>query len=207
MARFNEILVGRYNRALQKILSMKGPASLITLSDELFPIYQFFHGVENRYLEAWNRYRVAFAVGPVVAQTSACQMRNPLGSNVVGVIESMQVAAGVITEISIGQQGAGATADLTNVGTGFRLDPRQVGTGSNIVPSSANNVAQLPQVMSIIPVPTEGGTYMTDVINTENAEWPLLPGDALRWVTLANNTLIRVNLCWRERFLEESERA
>src|SRR6266851_4747570 len=56
MARFNEILVGRYNRSLQKLLSMKGQAVMPQLASELQPTFSFFSGAENRYLESWERF-------------------------------------------------------------------------------------------------------------------------------------------------------
>lgn len=204
MARFNEILVGRYNRALQKLLQMKGPASLVTLSDEMFAVYPFFHGVETRYLEGWQRYRWPGQVAAVAAQQGSVQIRNLPGSNVVGVIESIQIASGNAQNIDISL--GSAAGDLTLISTGLRLDPRGQ-QNSSLIPSVGNNFAELPIRMTIIPVPSGGSGYMTDVINTANAEWPILPGDTVRFTTTTVNTTLFVNLCWRERFLEESERA
>jgi hypothetical protein len=54
MAKYNEILTGRYNRFIQKLFSMKGPAPAPQLSSDIAMQMSFFNGVENRYLEGWD---------------------------------------------------------------------------------------------------------------------------------------------------------
>src|SRR5258707_6598107 len=83
MARFNEILVGRYNGFLQKLLSMKGGPPAAQLATEIGVNIGLFHGVENRYLEGWLRFGLNSSVTGGVAQFAAIRWRNPATSNIV----------------------------------------------------------------------------------------------------------------------------
>src|SRR5882672_510048 len=94
MARFNEILVGRFNRSLQKLFAMKGGPPAPQLASEVSVNHQLLSGVENRYLEGWNRFGVSVQVAAGGAgNRSAFRIRNPKGSNVIGVIEKWTVLA------------------------------------------------------------------------------------------------------------------
>src|SRR5437660_10167921 len=78
MARFNEIQVGRYNRFIQKLLQIKGPPSMAQVATEMQPVFQFFNGAENRYLEGWLRYGQAASVPAGGAGTfSMVPLRTP----------------------------------------------------------------------------------------------------------------------------------
>jgi hypothetical protein len=94
MARFNEILVGRYNRLLQKLYSMKGPVPAPQLASEISTTFNLFNGPENRYLESWALFQRAIIFAAVAAQVNAVRLRNPAGSNVVGVVTLIQLATG-----------------------------------------------------------------------------------------------------------------
>ncbi len=76
MAGYNEILSGRYNRCLQKLLSMKGQASTNELASTIQPNFQFAWGNEMRFLESWNRFGIGQQVGPQAAQLNSFQLRN-----------------------------------------------------------------------------------------------------------------------------------
>jgi hypothetical protein len=202
MAKFNEILVGRFNRCLQKLLSMKGPASMSQLAAELQPVFAFSNGVENRYLEGWDRYGVWQQIPGGAAVTSVIQLRNPASSNVIAVIEKISVVS-TLADTPRLQHGP-QTADLTTVDVGSntrwdargRKDPtcifsRQTGAGG-----PPTNKAQLG-----LAALTGGDFIVTDI-----QEIPLLPGDAASVTTTALNDTLAVTWWWRERFLEDSER-
>ncbi len=213
MAIFNEILSGRYNRALQKIFAIKGSPPVRQLGGEIMPIVQIFYGVENRYLEAWDRFAGSLNAPLVAGARSACQIRNPVGSGVIAVFERIQVAISTASAapafVSMSQ--GVLTTDLTNVFVGFRLDKRGR-PNSTLIPSStaAAGVGDLGAIQLSIPVVAATGASfqsgsMQDVILDENMEWPLLPGEGLRWaVNLVSQGTV-VSLIWRERSLEESE--
>lgn len=205
MARFNEILVGRYNRCIQKLFSMKGPSSLVTVADEMMPVLQFFHGVENRYLEAWNRFGASIGVAGVAAVTSAWRMRNPAGSNVTAVVELMTIQSAVVdTNLTLFH--GTTTLDLTSVAalSLTRMDPR--GNPQPIMQiSSGTSQPGLPSSAAYWSAPF-GAQGFLNVIFTQNQEITILPGDALQIQTSAVNDTLTVSVFWRERFLEDSER-
>src|SRR5438034_3476406 len=120
MARFNEILVGRYNRFVQKLLSMKGDAPVPQLASEFQPIIPTFSGVENRYLEGWDRFSITLSQTAVAAQTNGLQFRNPAGSNVIAVFEKWAfLSNGVGDTFVLNLLNFTASADLTNTASGF----------------------------------------------------------------------------------------
>src|SRR5258707_1317441 len=86
MAIFNEILSGRYNRALQKIFCIKGPPPVRQLAGEIQPSHFFYSGVETRALEEWYRYGLLLSQVAGVGQAAA-RLRNPTGSNRLVVLE------------------------------------------------------------------------------------------------------------------------
>ena len=203
MAQYNEILVGRYNRALQKLLSMKGEPPAAQLAGEISPTLQFFWGVENRYLESWNRFGQANNQGAVAAQSSTIQLRNPPTSNVIIVVEKLlmlSTTSGIQGNIS---QQAGA-ADLTTV-VAFanqRLDARGGQNPAGII-SRQNNAADLGSLIGTYG--TSAANASTDFFLMDDQELTILPGDTIRVNTNTVNVNFLVSWIWRERALEESE--
>ncbi len=206
MARFNEILVGRYNRMVQKLLSMKGPATLVGFSDEAVAVFSLFYGVENRYLEGWDRFGVAVGTAAGAAgNRTVWRIRNPGGSNVLIVIEKITIPSALVQQ-PVGLISA-VNTDLTSlqVTTGLRFDARGRGQPAAVI--SFQNGA-------VVALPTPGNwqvgvaaNTMADIILFEDQEMPLLPGDALTVFSDVTAQSLTVSCFWRERFLEDSERA
>lgn len=199
MARYNEILVGRFARAVQKLFGMKGEVPVGSLAGELQVIHPFLSGVENRYLEGWDRFGVNTESLAVAAQTSAVQFRNPPTSNAIAVLEKVYLNENVADNIVFRN---GVTVDLTNIDTNRRLDSRGR-PASSMLTSHANN-------------PAVAGTAFwrhflqanvpSDFILFEEQEIAILPGDGILLISSAVNVNLDVSWIWRERFLEESER-
>src|SRR5215469_96 len=127
MARFNEILVGRYNRHFQKLLSMKGEPPAPQLASEIVPGLSLFSGVEERYLQGWNRNAVPDFVTGGAAQQAGIRLRNPKTSGVVAVLEQAYFYC-VTNTVEVSVQQATTDVDLTTVvaTTGNRMpDGRQ----------------------------------------------------------------------------------
>src|SRR5260370_35912976 len=125
MARFNEILVGRYNRFLQRLLSMKGGPPAPQLASEIQPQMDVEAlPVELRFLLGWHLYHQTLNQGASVANTSGVQVRNPLTSGMVAVLTSIQISVGAAEPVTLSQPFGGVSADLTNVFTGQRPDSR-----------------------------------------------------------------------------------
>jgi hypothetical protein len=204
LARYNEILTGRFNRALQKILSMKGDAVAPQLAGEIQPSVVFPTGAEFRYLEQWNLFSISSQVSEVggVSATRA-RLRNPAGSNVIGVVQFMLVASSVNDVIRFI---LGPTAgDLPTVLTAQRLDARaQTGQGTLRPSTDTSGAPGSPQIGNLIVLANTSYNVMQDGIH----EIPLLPGDMLEINpnTVAAGTQLTFWWMWRERFLEESER-
>ncbi len=205
MARFNEILVGRYNRYLQKLLSMKGPASLVSLSDELSTVFPLFSGAENRWLEAWQKFGINFTVAAVAAQVGAVRLRNPIGSNVVAVIErAWAFNATATVDQPLFQINKFSGADLAATGNGQRFDARGIQASSLVASAGA---AAAPSIGGGFCQGIFAANQIFELITTDIDEIPLAPGDSFQMQSNVVNQEFRGCYLWRERFLEDSERA
>jgi hypothetical protein len=207
MAKFNEILVGRFNRALQKLLSMKGGPPSAQLATEITPNIQFNSmGNDFRALEDWYRFGIIANIGPVAAAQSGVRFRNPTNSNRIAVFEKISAgngsAAAVFTQIILETQTtnvdlAGAIAINANVSWDKRKN-----VGSGLILSQAAPAAAL----SLGRAGVDSAINTTfDFILTDNAEVILSPGEAIQLRMTANNQELDTTWWWRERFFEESE--
>ena len=208
MALYNEILTGRYNRFLQKLLGMKGEAPSPQLASEIIASFSLFQGAENRYLEGWNRFAIAGSPGiPAAGNRAAVRIRMPQNSNVIGVIEKMSIikgSAGGSQPAVLFDSIATPMPTENNVNIGARnLDPRQQQTGSNAIVSNSVNFGVVGTVGFFAPCTN---LVAFEWVWTENHELPLAPNSQ---ITVADDQLadsIIVSIMWRERPLEESER-
>jgi len=205
VAGYNEIQVGRFNRMLQKLLSMKGPASMNELSSTLQPAVGVFSGAENRFLESWFRYGVWLNAAAVAGNLSEAFIRNPTGSNVIAVIEKLSASsiAGTVQTmtVSYGQPGL---VDLT-LQTGRSLDGRNA--GSPVLKTSFGSTLGGRTIGTNIESARGADGTTADFILTDNQEITLSPGDALQVEDNGANIAMFVSIIWRERFLEDSERS
>jgi len=205
MGRYNEILVGRFNRFAQKLFSMKGPASLEALDPNLFFTLPLFHGNENRYLEAWDRYGRAFQVAAQgVNSPSGIHYRNPAVSNVVAVFENLAFSvptSGVAVDVQLAIF-PNETADLAGATPPNSLDKRGRPNSSVIMSTGTEAVFTAQDI-------DQAFASSWKFIVTRNQEVTLLPGMtlAMQHRLAAGNTAINFIATWRERLLEESERA
>jgi hypothetical protein len=205
MAGYNELLVGRYNRAIQKLLGMKGTKSLESLNPELHTHFALYYGVENRYLEGWDRFVHGGVSAAIAAKNSVWRFRNPANSNVMVVLEKLSFGGNIASQV---QEFTGATnADYGTIAvTAGQVDSRSQRRNTLVISSSGDSS-------------TSGGTVAfaglfqyapnqspQDVIVNENQELTILPGQATDWVALSVNQGLLMGIMWRERFLEESER-
>lgn len=198
---FNEILVGRINRFAQKLLVIKNTA-LRGLSPDLQMVLPLEDGVSTRYLQGWQRFMQVFSVAAGGAGTTAQgRLRNPPGSNVIGVVEyisfNMQLTDQPQVIIGAATADLGSVANLQN-----RMDPRG-NPKPSLIMSTGAPAASLPSggVISV----TGPATSTVIIIQTENQEIPILPGDALSFGSNVLNQAMSCSLMWRERVLESSE--
>ncbi len=198
----NLIQTGRFNRLFQKLFSIKGGANVTEVGAEILPVMNIRIGAEVRYLEGWELFAIGTIASPIVAQTGAVQLRNPAGSGVIAVIEKVNFSSQSAQRITFSQSFGGLTADLANLTTPRQLDPR-TRANSSLQGSNGNNVADLTAGMFNYPIPAN--PIPIELVNFEDQEWPLLPGQAFRILANTVNTDLTVNIRWRERALEESE--
>src|SRR5260370_2123300 len=93
MARFNEILVGRYNRFLQRLLSMKGGPPAPQLASEIQPQMDVEAlPVELRFLLGWHLYQNTVSQGASVGNAAGVQIRNPLPTPPPPLITSLPIS-------------------------------------------------------------------------------------------------------------------
>ena len=201
MARYNEILVGRYNRFLQKLLSMKGPASMPQLAGELQATFPFFNGVENRNLEGWGRWATRGVQLGVAAVRSTFQIRNPAGTNVVAVIEKAIFLTGAADSIVLSSTET-LIADLATLPGSFRLDTRgQPGSASIVSNGTGTDLANI-----ILHGACPTNSTIFEFVLFEDQEITIFPGQTYRFTANTVNEQLIGSLIWRERFLEDSER-
>jgi hypothetical protein len=207
MAKFNEILVGRFNRSLQKLLSMKGGPPAAQLATEITPNVQFNQmGNDFRYLEGWDIFGAQINPAGLAANNNGFRLRNPGPSNVIAVVEKVFVTALALTDVvmrvstAINQPGV----DLGNVGSGSVLDLRsQRVPGSSCIPSNAQPSIAFGAAFFRW---TQQANIGVDYIVDDNQEMLVLPGTAIQFETTVVNVGWSIAVRWRERFLEDSER-
>ena len=202
MARFNEILVGRYNRFLQKLLQMKGGPPAPQLSGDIQASLVLFSGMENRFLESWEAFGVAVSLAAVVAQTDGFLLRNPRPSNVIAVLERLKVASATAQEI---QTSLGSTnTDLTSITT--PVPPRDSRCRANSALIVSTQTTTPAAIGTVIDRSEVAAGLSFDVILDADVSIVLMPGQAIQVGQLTANSTLVVMAWWRERFLEESER-
>jgi len=204
MARFNEILVGRYNRFIQKLLSMKGDASLFQFSTEMGGYLPFFSGVENRALESWDRFGDGIIVAGVAAVNSRIRFRNPAGSNVVAVLEQLSATTAATDSISLHNTIDVSVADLAVLDSPAQLDKR-TRPNSSTVASHGTSAANMPTARAIGVKAALANTNL-EWVSFEDQEITILPGMAVEMFANTVNNQLTASYMFRERFLEDSER-
>src|SRR5713226_244386 len=174
MARFNEILVGRYNRFLQRLLSMKGGPPAPQLASEIQPQFDVESiPVELRFLLGWHLYQQTIGQGASVGNASGVQIRNPLTSGMVAVVTSLQISVSALEQVDISQTFGGVTADLTNLFTGQRADSRAK-TNSGLALSSFAPVADLGGIVFAANIEANLRPY--EYLNKEYEAITMYPG-------------------------------
>src|SRR5260370_2650643 len=182
---------------------MKGQASLVQLASEMQAVFPFFNGVENRYLEQWDRFGTSFSFGAAVGQANGFRMRNPSVSNVIAVLEKLTMS--VVRTADILVQLGVATSDLPTAQSAVTIDARTQRVASSLVLTRTvvTPAALAGSLYDFNPL----ATTEVDVILFEDQELTILPGIGLQVTTSQANIGLVVNALWRERFLEDSERA
>jgi len=201
MALQNEILVGRFNRGLQKLFSIKGGPPVAQIGGDLIATFPLPVDQEFRYLNGWQTFGSVTSLAAVAAQSGFIQLRNPANSGVVGLVIKAAGESPVATVVlsAIGP----ATAQGSALGFG-RFDARGA-PRPTLIATSGTAAAPDAGLGDIWQVPTAAG-ITAEMLQTQQQEIPLLPGDAFVVFAQTANIIFNAYLWWRERPLEESER-
>jgi len=206
MAVFNELQVGRFNRCLQKLTGIKGSPPVRQLGTEILPTFQFAWGNEMRYLEGWSRFSAFFAFAAVAAAVNQIRLRNPVGSNVIAIIEYLEFSnsSGGVDTLSMSH-----SADLTDLNTpaaltNARWDPR--GSPQSVLVCSTQQTGGAADLNIVRLNAITLANVTQQFINTENQEIPILPGEGMHVRNAVVNVGSQFTIWWRERFLEDQER-
>lgn len=192
------INLGRWSRYIERYFNIKGGGGLMDVDPSVRAILPFFNGVEDRYLQGWNRFGVAANVAAVAANFSRVRIRNPVGSNVITVLESLYLFLNNTADTPFVTWGATIT-DLTNLVslTFTRMDPRGQPQPTSIV----SQVAQAAGGQALL----QTGTTPHEFIAHPDQEIPVLPGQVVDVQSNTANVQLGVSLIWRERAMETSE--
>jgi hypothetical protein len=215
MALYNENLAGRFNRAVQKLLSMKGPASLPTVNPDLYFTHGFQSGYENRYTEGWDLFGVAAtAANPGIGNFSTVVLRNPAGSGVVAVVTRLSGVeatlgggVGTVTVFRPGSNGAGG-GNENNLVTTQGIDARGRPASTLIISNNTGAaVARTGGIAIFALVPTTTFPAPLGDVLRVGEEIPILPGALVTIGAGTGNEAFSWFAWWRERALEDSEKA
>ncbi len=203
MARFNEILVGRYNRFLQKFLGMKGGPPSPQLASEISPQIQLDDAdrMENRFVASVRSWANAATSPAVVAAFSAFRLSNPVNSGVIITVEKAFVSSSLATSAVLTLLLVGPFPGPVN-GTprDSRLAAQLEGSVGQISSSSA-----AANTGSTLVLVTEAANSTVDGILHEHQEITISPGYSVTWWNLVLNQAFNAGFFWRERPEEEGE--
>jgi hypothetical protein len=212
MAKYNEILAARFNKALTKIFGMKGEAPAPQLASEINAALPMFYGREMRNLEGWQSAMGHGAIAAVAANNGKIRLRNPAGSNVIIVIERMtaQTVAAGGTQLNFNLPPD--VGDFATFGTWVNTDSRSGATAANgnaalqgRISSATAATTGGPDVYQV-PTVVAGALAFADYIISDVQEIVLLPGCSVDLVNQTQNANFDASFMWRERVMEESER-
>lgn len=195
-----DVWLGRFNRALEKLFNVKGGPTVVDVNHQVQAMIGLDRGVDQRYLEGWNRFASVAAVAALAANFARARIRNPPGSNVILVLEQLNVME-TAPDTPLVTWGATITdlANLVSI-TFSRMDPRGNPQPTAIVSQNSQAAGGLVFMQRAV-----GSTLNADFINYSDQQIPVLPGQVVDVGAQVANQAMQVGFMWRERALESSE--
>lgn len=195
------VYIYRLSQWIEKKFNAKGGNVITDFEQAARAVLPLPIGVEERYLQGWNRFAIVVNIGPVAAQFSDTQIRNPANSNVIVVVEQITCNSSVGDNPFVAW-GSSVTDFTTVVSLAFtRMDPRGNPQPTAIVSKQTSvGIVGVPQLQRNVQ-----STGSVDFINNVDQQIPVLPGQALDVNAQTANTNLIVSYMWRERALELSE--
>lgn len=194
--------LGRWSRYVERYFNIKGGGGLYDVEQSVRVNLPILNGVEDRYLQGWNRFAVVALIPPVAAQLGRFRIRNPVGSNVITVIEQLTALSTGGPDQVVTTWGA-VTTDLTTLVTltFTRMDPRGNPQPTSIV--SFNQQASGGQ--ALLERAYNSANLPVDFIQSADQQITNLPGQAIDVQAGTVNLNLTVSVMWRERAMEASE--
>lgn len=196
------VYIYRLSQWIEKRFNAKG-GNVITDIDQIArAIVPWQVGVEERYLQSWNRYAVVVNQAAVAANNSRARIRNPVGSNVIIVIEKIDYFNFTGADSALVTWGA-VTTDLTSLVTVTftRMDPR----GNPQPTAIVSQAAQAAGGQAFLQGGASGTNVNFSFIQNPDQQITVLPGQAVDVQASTVNTSMVISFMWRERALELSE--
>jgi len=210
VAIYNEVLVGRYNRFIQRLLGIKGDAALRQIAGEIQPTMQVDDGLalENRFEIGWRSFVSVTQLAGSVGNAGHVRLRNPPGSGVIAVVEKLYAAnaiTGAADQALITRGPSPGSSNLTNAPfSGVNRDARQPASGSTLVLSNETSLLGGGAAIGYLNIPANAG--FLDFIFYEHQELVIKEDDQITVQSQVTNNQWTVGFMWRERPLEEGER-
>ena len=206
MAKYNEILVGRFARYLQKITGIKGSVPTPQLAGEISSNIPFCSFPSDYVHQGWDYFGVQLPQAGQAANNSAVRLRNPAGSNVLAVILKGfsallqgEVSGNFLLDYNNPDGGNLTTVvpfSVQNLDARARPTPSLIFSRQNAYVTTGVNIWQAGCL----------GNQGYDVIVDPSHALTLLPGTSYTFSNSNLNQAVRWNVWWIERYLEESER-
>ncbi len=215
MGRFNEILAGRFNRGLQKLTSIKGGPPAAQLATEIGSQFTFNQmGEDFRYLEGWNTFFVSTAgIVGAAGNTPVFRLTNDVNTNVIAIIEKLTVGTVAATLVDVQFANvqplvSGHVPNLPTILPSIAMDFRILTTGGSgqSVLTASTSVNTNTAGTLVHKRQTQAGVDL-DLISFDDQQFIMGPQSILNIFAEALASTMFVNVQWRERFLEDSERS
>lgn len=215
MAGYNEILEGGINRALVTRLAMSAVgAPAPSLAPEVFPMLDVFGGFQSPEMLwhlGWRRFAHAVSMVAVAAQRQHVRFRVQPNVNVMCVLEGVYVDAGGTNNAQVQCDWGTVAADLTNpFPNHLGRDFHQINAGGSFTNPSAVIISTLSDgtaaTLGIGAQMTLQDKQPAQLIPPTNG-LVLFDGCFLEVDNGTLNTAININFYWRERVLQQLEKA
>jgi hypothetical protein len=210
MAGYNEILEGRFNRSLQRLFNMKGPASMNELSTSLQYQLSAHADADQRYNESWDSFGFFGTALSNAATGGALRLRNPAASGVIAVFSSilLTLAGGAAADLFAAEIGFN-TGDLAGASLiGHGLDSRTVRNSAfvgTINPAAGSGGGAGFGAFSQFPTAAGQTTFgVADFLDGFH-RIVLTPGWAVQVRSSTINQTFSARFLWEERPIGDSE--
>lgn len=200
----SSLYVARLNRFVERIFNVKGGPAVVDIDPTVHFEVQFKSGVEDRYLQGWERFAVNLSVTGGAAQTGAIQFRNPAGSNVLIVFEKIMITALTVADTPTLQRSGPNTTDLPTVValTNNRMPDGRGRSTPSVIASTSTNATGTGLSMARASLAINANY---DFIQNEEMQIPVLPDNAVSIISNTSAAQLMTSWFWRERGLETSE--